>query len=77
MHGSCVATIHDGHAKMVLEEAATVRKLELKSTIEYQKQEAQEHDDTNLEAKKMKFRDGMEKRSERISQTSGNAKARD
>ena len=38
---SCVATIHEGHAKMVLEEAANARKLELKSAIEYQKLEAQ------------------------------------
>ena len=38
---SCVATIHEGHAKMVLEEAANERKSELKSAIEYQKQGAQ------------------------------------
>ena len=92
---SCVATIHEGHAKMVLEEAANARKLELKSAIEYQKLEAQnmmaqiEKLDENcvtvqeqaagakrdlqqfvdsmtaiMEAKKMKFCDGVENKVE-------------
>ena len=33
----CVATIHDGHAKIVLEEAASERKIQVKSAIETQK----------------------------------------
>ena len=33
----CVATIHDGHAKIVLEEAASERKIQVKSVIETQK----------------------------------------
>ena len=38
---SCVATIHDGHAKMVLEGAANERKLQLKLAIDSQKQKVQ------------------------------------
>ena len=33
----CVATIHEGHAKIVLEEAASERKIQVKSAIETQK----------------------------------------
>ena len=33
----CVATIHDGHAKIILEEAASERKIQVKSVIETQK----------------------------------------
>ena len=33
----CVATIHDGHAKIVLEEAASERKIQVKSVIETRK----------------------------------------
>ena len=33
----CVATIHDGHAKIVLEEAASERKIQVESVIETQK----------------------------------------
>ena len=33
----CVATIHDGHAKIVLEEAASESKIKVKSVIETQK----------------------------------------
>ena len=39
---SCVATVHDGHAKIILEEAANQRKLEVKSLIESQKKKAQQ-----------------------------------
>ena len=39
---SCVATIHDGHAKIILEEAANQRKLEVNSVIESQNQKAQQ-----------------------------------
>ena len=39
---SCVAILHEGHAKIHLEEAATERKLQVKSTIESQKQKAQQ-----------------------------------
>ena len=35
---SCVATIHDGHAKMILKEVADERKLQMKSAIESKKQ---------------------------------------
>ena len=37
---TCVVTLHDGHTKMLLEEAANERKLHVKSVIESQKQEA-------------------------------------
>ena len=36
---SCVATLHDGHAKILLDEAAKERKLHFKSVIDSQKQE--------------------------------------
>ena len=39
---SCVATTHDGHAKMLLEEAANERKLQAKSAIENQRKTALE-----------------------------------
>jgi len=39
---SCVATIHDGHVKILLEEAANERKAEAKSLIESQKKMAQQ-----------------------------------
>ena len=39
---SCVATIHDGHIKILLEEAAYERKVEAKSVIESQKGKAQQ-----------------------------------
>ena len=35
---SCVATIHDGHPKILLDEAANERKLHIKASIESQKQ---------------------------------------
>ena len=38
---SCVATIHDGHAKMILKEVADERKLQMKSAIESRKQNVQ------------------------------------
>ena len=38
---TCVVTLHDGHAKITLEEAADERKLRVKTVIEYQKQKAQ------------------------------------
>ncbi|KAL9980033.1 hypothetical protein ACROYT_G008569 [Oculina patagonica] len=38
---SCVATIHEGHAKIHLEEAANERKLQVQSAIESQRQRAQ------------------------------------
>jgi len=39
---SCAATIHDGHLKVLLEEAANERKAEAKSVIESQKKKAQQ-----------------------------------
>ena len=39
---SCVATIHDGHAKILLEEAANERKLRLKGFVESQKKSIQQ-----------------------------------
>ena len=39
---SCVVTTHDGHAKMLLEEAANERKLQAKSAIENQRKTALE-----------------------------------
>ena len=39
---SCVATMHDGHVKILLEEAANERKAEAKSVIESQKEKAQQ-----------------------------------
>ena len=39
---SCVATIHDGHVKILLEEAANERKAEAKSVIESQNEKAQQ-----------------------------------
>ena len=39
---SCVATIHDGHAKILLEEAANERKLQVKSLIDSQKEKVQQ-----------------------------------
>jgi len=39
---SCVATIHDGHVKILLEEAANERKAEAMSVIESQKKMAQQ-----------------------------------
>jgi len=38
---SCVATIHDGHKKILLDEAANGRKAQAKSVIESQKEKAQ------------------------------------
>ena len=39
---SCAATIHDGHVKVLLEEAENERKAEAKSVIESQKEKAQQ-----------------------------------
>ena len=39
---SCVATIHDGHVKILLEEAANERKVELKAVVESQKEKVQQ-----------------------------------
>ena len=38
---TCVVTLHDGHVKITLEEAADERKLQVKSVLESQKQKAQ------------------------------------
>ena len=38
---TCVVTLHDGHLKITLEEAADERKLQVKSVLESQKQKAQ------------------------------------
>ncbi|XP_078361778.1 E3 ubiquitin-protein ligase TRIM45-like isoform X2 [Oculina patagonica] len=38
----CVATIHEGHVKILLEEAANERKLEVKTVIESQKEKAEQ-----------------------------------
>ncbi|PFX12289.1 E3 ubiquitin-protein ligase TRIM71 [Stylophora pistillata] len=39
---SCVATIHDGHAKILLEDAASERKLQVQSLIESQKEKIEQ-----------------------------------
>ena len=39
---TCVVTLHEGHAKIILEEAANERKLQVKSVIESQKQKVQQ-----------------------------------
>ena len=39
---ACALTDHEGHGKMLLEEAANERKLQVKSAIESQKQRAQQ-----------------------------------
>ena len=38
---SCVATIHDGHAKVILEEVANERKVQMKSVVDTQKENVQ------------------------------------
>ena len=63
----CVATIHDGHAKIVLEEAASERKIQVKSVIETQKK--------NIEHKKNVIAD-LERQCNRI-ETRGDAVKRD
>ncbi|XP_058957430.2 E3 ubiquitin-protein ligase TRIM71-like [Pocillopora verrucosa] len=63
----CVATIHDGHAKIVLEEAASERKIQVKSVIETQKK--------NIEHKKNVIAD-LERQCEQI-EARGNAVKRD
>ena len=63
----CVATIHDGHAKIVLEEAASERKIQVKSAIETQKK--------NIEHKKNVIAD-LERQCNRI-ETRGDAVKRD
>ena len=40
---TCVVTLHEGHAKIILEEAANERKLQVKSVIESQKQKVQQN----------------------------------
>ena len=39
---SCAATLHDGHVKILLEEAANERKFEVKTVVESQKEKAQD-----------------------------------
>ena len=63
----CVATIHDGHAKIVLEEAASERKIQVKSVIETRKK--------NIEHKKNEIAD-LERQCNRI-EARGNAVKRD
>ena len=63
----CVATIHDGHAKIVLEEAASERKIQVKSVIETQKK--------NIEQKKNVIAD-LERQCNHI-EARGNAVKRD
>ena len=63
----CVATIHDGHAKIVLEEAASQRKIQVKSAIETQKK--------NIEHKKNVIAD-LERQCKQI-EARGNAVKRD
>ena len=63
----CVATIHDGHAKIVLEEAASERKIQVKSVIETQKK--------NIEHKKNVIAD-LERQCKQI-EARGNAVKRD
>ena len=40
---TCVVTLHEGHAKIILEEAANERKLQVKSVIESQRQKVQQN----------------------------------
>ena len=63
----CVATIHDGHAKIVLEEAASERKIQVKSVIEKEKK--------TIEHKKTKIAD-LERQCKQI-EARGNAVKRD
>ena len=63
----CVATIHDGHAKIVLEEAASERKIQVKSLIETRKK--------SIEHKKNEIAD-LERQCNRI-EARGNAVKRD
>ena len=63
----CVATIHDGHAKIVLEEAASERKIQVKSVIETRKK--------SIEHKKNVIAD-LERQYNRI-EARGNAGKRD
>ena len=63
----CVATIHDGHAKIVLEEAASERKIQVKSVIETRKK--------NIEHKKNEIAD-LERQCNRI-EARGNAVKRE
>ena len=63
----CVATIHDGHAKIVLEEAASERKIQVKSVIEKQKK--------TIEHKKTKIAD-LERQCKQI-EARGDAVKRD
>ena len=63
----CVATIHDGHAKIVLEEAASERKIQVKSVIETQKK--------SIEHKKNEIAD-LERQCNRI-EARGDAVKRD
>nr|XP_058957431.1 E3 ubiquitin-protein ligase TRIM71-like [Pocillopora verrucosa] len=63
----CVATIHDGHAKIVLEEAASERKIQMKSVIETRKK--------SIEHKKNEIAD-LERQCNRI-EARGNAVKRD
>ena len=63
----CVATIHDGHAKIVLEEAASERKIQVKSAIETQKK--------NIEHKKNVIAD-LERQCQQI-EARGNVVKRD
>ena len=63
----CVATIHDGHAKIVLEEAASERKIHVTSVIETQKK--------NIEHKKKVIAD-LERQCNQI-EARGNAVKRD
>ena len=63
----CVATIHDGHAKIVLEEAASERKIQVKSVIETQKK--------NIEHKKNVIAD-LERQCNHV-EARGNAVKRD
>ena len=63
----CVATIHDGHAKIVLEEAASERKIQVKSVIETRKK--------SIEHKKNEIAD-LERQCNRI-EARGDAVKRD
>ncbi|CAH3109843.1 unnamed protein product [Pocillopora meandrina] len=63
----CVATIHDGHAKIVLEEVASERKIQVRSVIETQKK--------NIEHKKNVIAD-LERQCNHI-EARGNAVKRD
>ena len=71
---SCALTDHEGHAKMLLEEAANERKLQVKSAIEFQKEKLQrkKNEITKLDENCVKIQEhaaGVKRRVEQFVQT--------